>query len=114
MTLNTIVADSLNYLADELEAMLAKGVLLVDAVQAVVFKTLKDHRRVIFNGNGYSEEWIKEAERRGLPNLRTNPEAISTLSDSKNVQLFERLNVLSKNELVISKEISNLIDFYYL
>ena len=61
--------------------------------------TFRDHQRIIFDGNGYSEEWEAEAERRGLPNLKTTPDALSTLIDPDNVALFENYGVLSEAEL---------------
>jgi len=60
---------------------------------------------IIFNGNGYSEEWRKEAERRGLPNLRTAPEAINAMGSEKNLALFERLGIMSKREVLSAQHI---------
>ncbi len=95
--LNSIVADSLATLADQIEKLKGqKG--LEAAVQEVVQQTLKQHQRVIFNGNGYSAEWHAEAERRGLPNFRNAVDAIGQHGNPKNVQLFERLGVLTQRE----------------
>src|SRR5690606_16410056 len=95
--LNTIVADSLHHLADEIEKLVPeKG--REAAVQAVVQATLKAHKRVIFNGNGYSSEWHAEAERRGLPNLRNAVDAISRYCVTENIAVFERQGVLSAKE----------------
>jgi len=96
---NAIVADSLNFIADELERLTANNMKLDIAVQMVVSTILKEHKRCVFNGNGYSEEWRKEAATRGLPNLRTTPEGINALSAEKNIALLEKLGVLTKREI---------------
>ena len=98
IVLNTIAADSLAFLADEIEKR-AKGVGLEVAVQQTVQETLKKHARVIFNGNGYSQEWQQEAERRGLLNLRNTVDAISHWSTEKNRALFEAFGVLTRKEV---------------
>ena len=100
--LNTIVADSISEIADMLEK--AAGAKPTPAKKkAVVGSTLKKlikaHKRVIFNGDGYSEEWHAEAERRGLPNMPTSAEALRVLTRKKNVDLFRRMKVLNKPEL---------------
>ena len=74
--LNTIMADSLDKLADELAAALKKNSDFNAALQGVLKDILTKHGRIIFNGNGYSEEWHKEAAKRGLKNLRTTPDAL--------------------------------------
>ena len=95
--LNTIVADSLDQLAAEIEKL--KGSAgLEGAVQQVVQQTLAKHKRVIFNGNGYSAEWHAEAARRGLPNLRTAVDAIGAYTAPGKVEMFERHRVLSRKE----------------
>ncbi len=95
--LNTVVADSIHVLCDEIErAGVDKG--REAAVQQVVQATLKQHKRVIFDGNGYSAEWHAEAERRGLPNLRNAVDAIARMGTKDNVALFERQKVLSAKE----------------
>ncbi|MGE0144342.1 MAG: glutamine synthetase III [Planctomycetota bacterium] len=95
--LNTIVADSLDYLAKEIESA-SKGSTLEAAVQTVVQQTLSRHKRVIFNGNGYSAEWHAEAARRGLPNLRTAVDAIGFYAHPDKIAMFERHRVLSGKE----------------
>ena len=97
--LNTMMADSLRYCADWLEARLAEGVTLNDAVQTLISHIIDEHSAVIFNGDGYSEIWHKEAARRGLPNLRTTPEAIPALTTPETIALYESTGVLSKTEL---------------
>jgi glutamine synthetase len=94
--LNTIVADSMAFLSGEIEKAKQKG--LEAAVNEVVAEVFKKHRRVLFNGNGYSAEWHAEAEKRGLPNLRNAVDAIARFCDKKNLELFEQLGVLSAKE----------------
>ena len=99
--LNTIVADTLCEFADELEQ--AENFDM--AVHDLIKKYISKHRRVVFNGNGYSDEWVKEAERRGLPNLRTTVDAIPALVTDKAIKMFERHGVLSAVELEARAEI---------
>jgi len=99
MILNTILADSLRVTANDIEAAKKKGASVVEAMDSVARAMLVSHKRVIFNGNNYSKEWHEEAARRGLPNLRTTPDALGQLNSSKNVKLFESLGVLSKEEV---------------
>ena len=94
--LNTIVADSLDYIADEVDARKAQG--LEAAVNDVVVEIFKAHQRVVFNGNGYSDEWHQEAAGRGLPNVPNAVDALANFGADKNVQLFDRLGVLSPKE----------------
>ena len=75
------------------------------AAAAWVKKTLNDHRRVIFNGNGYSEAWEAEAERRGLPNRKCTPDAMIALKDPKNIELMEEFGVLTKTEMLSRYEV---------
>ncbi|MGI6122652.1 MAG: glutamine synthetase III, partial [Acetivibrionales bacterium] len=89
--INTIVADSLNQIADRLE----KASDFQTEVHCVVKDIIKKHKRIIFNGNNYSEDWVIEAEKRGLPNLRTAVDAIPALIEEKNIELFKRTGVLS-------------------
>jgi len=99
MILNTIMADSMMYMADQLEAEIKKGFEITLATSNVVTRELKEHHAIVFNGNGYSEDWVKEAERRGLKNLRTTPEAIAAFTAEKNIEVFEKLKVLSRREV---------------
>ena len=93
--LNTAVAKSLHDYADELEG--AKD--FESAVIALIKRTIHDHRRVIFNGDGYTEAWEKEAERRGLPNAKYTPLAMKALLADKNIRLMEQFGVLTKTEM---------------
>ena len=93
--LNTAVAKELKGYADELEG--AED--FTAAAIALVKRTIRDHRRVIFNGNGYSAEWEEEAARRGLPNKKNTPAALPALIDPKNIALMEEFGVLTKVEM---------------
>ena len=93
--LNTAVAKELKGYADELES--AED--FTSAAIALVKRTIRDHRRVIFNGNGYTAEWEEEAARRGLPNKKNTPAALPALIDPKNIQLMEDFGVLTKIEM---------------
>jgi len=103
--LNTIMADSLDKLADELATELKSTKDFNVALQKVLKEILTKHGRIIFNGNGYSEEWHKEAEKRGLKNLRTTPEALPEIVAQSTVDVFSRQGVLSKDELHSREEI---------
>lgn len=100
--LNTAVAESLRIYADRLEG--AEN--FEAALHGMIQKTIRDHRRIIFNGNGYDESWIKEAEKRGLSNLRTTPDALPHLLDRKNVEMLTRHGVYSEAELYSRYEIT--------
>ena len=93
--LNTAVAKELKGYADELES--AED--FTSAAIALIKRTIRDHRRVIFNGNGYTAEWEEEAARRGLPNKKNTPAALPALIDPKNIQLMEDFGVLTKVEM---------------
>ena len=93
--LNTAVAKELKGYADELE----KADDFTSAAIALVKRTIRDHRRVIFNGNGYTAEWEAEAEKRGLPNKKNTPAALPALIEPKNIALMEDFGVLTKVEM---------------
>lgn len=99
--LNTIIADSLKYIGDRLEKEIAsqKTKNPEEAASCVIREVLKEHRRAIFNGDGYSPEWVKEAEKRGLPNLKSFPEAVLQMTSPKNLKLFSENGVLTEKEL---------------
>jgi glutamine synthetase len=94
-TLNTIVAESLEQFADRLE----KTKNLKKEINAILLDVIKTHKRVIFNGNNYSDEWVKEAKKRGLPNIRSTVEAIAAIRAEKNLALMEKHGVLSRVEM---------------
>lgn len=100
-TLNTIVAETLSVIADRLE----KASDVNAEVQTILAEIAKENKRVIFNGNGYSDEWVVEAERRGLPNVKTTIEALKALITEKNLAVFEKHGVLSRIELESRYEI---------
>ena len=106
--LNTIVAWALDDVLNQIEALTSKGTDFNSAVQSVLQKEIKDHKRVLFDGNGYSGDWEAEAAKRGLPNLKTTPEAIEAYRDPKVIELYKKYSVLSEVELesryVIEKE----------
>ena len=95
IAMNTILADSLDYVAGKLEG----APDLNKAIQSVLKEIMDQHGRVIFNGNGYSEEWHAEAAERGLPNLKTAADALPALTGSEVIEVFEKYGVLSETEL---------------
>ena len=95
--LNTIVAEELSQFTEMLEAG--------KSPKEIIRETMKNHKRIIFNGNNYSNEWVNEAEQRGLSNFKTTPEALAHYTDEKNVKLFEKHNIYTREELVSRYEI---------
>ncbi|MDR2027903.1 MAG: glutamine synthetase III [Treponema sp.] len=93
--LNVAVAQVLSEFADKLEKASNKN----EAIQSIIKESYSKHRKVVFNGNGYADEWVREAERRGLPNVRNAVDALSVLTRSETVSLFEAHKVLTKEEL---------------
>ncbi len=101
VVLNTIVAQAFKEACDVLESAEDFDV----AVHDLMKKNFTEHQRIVFNGNGYSQEWVEEAEKRGLPNLSCMVETIETLTSAKTVELFEEFGVFTKAELESRKEI---------
>ena len=97
--LNTIVADSFDYIAEKLEGYIGNEEAFNNALQDILKDIIKTHKRVIFNGDGYTEEWKEEAARRGLPNAATTMDALRSLVNEKNINLFGKYGVYSKKEL---------------
>ncbi|MFQ7016599.1 MULTISPECIES: glutamine synthetase III [unclassified Akkermansia] len=97
MTLNTIVAEAFDSLAEELSSFAPETFL--SQLQETLKRRISEHKRIIFNGDNYSEEWVKEAQRRGLPNLKNTMTALHTLVNEKNLDLFEKYGVFSRREL---------------
>lgn len=101
VVLNTIVAEAFKEAADELE----KADDFDTAVHDMIKKLLREHKHIIFNGNGYSDAWVEEAERRGLPNIRSMVDAIPALTTEKAIKLFESFNVFTEAELQSRAEV---------
>lgn len=99
--LNTIVAEDLKQFADILE----KSNNFDEDLNTLIKNTIRDHKRIIFNGNNYSDDWIQEAEKRGLLNLKTTPDALPYFIHSKNIELFTKHHVFSESELYSRYEI---------
>ena len=104
--LNTAVADVLRRYADELES----AADFESALHELIKRSIREHRRIIFNGNGYEEAWVREAARRGLCNYRSTPDCVPHLLDAKNAELFRRNRVFSETELRARCEI--VLDHY--
>jgi glutamine synthetase len=97
--LNTVVAEALDELCTKLEGALENGKAFEDALRELLAEEIHEFKHVIFNGDNYSDEWVEEAERRGLLNLRTTMDALPGIVAEKNAALFEKYEVLSKREL---------------
>jgi glutamine synthetase len=106
VAINTIMSESLDYIATELEkATKGDPKKLNAAVQSLLQKIMKEHDAIVFNGDGYSEAWHKEAAKRGLPNLKTTPDALPALTSKDCVELFTKYGVLTEAELKSREEI---------
>jgi len=105
IVLNTIVAEALDEICTILEADKKSKKDFNSSVQKLLQAIIKKHKRVIFNGDNYTEEWTKEAKKRGLPNFRTTPEALEALNTEKAKALFEKHSVLTKRELLSRYEV---------
>jgi len=105
VVLNTIVAEAFDEMAAQLEADLKAKKDFNKSLQAILQAIIKKHKRVIYNGDNYTEEWHKEAEKRGLPNMKTTPEALKAYESEKAIKLFEKYAVLTKKELLSRYEI---------
>ncbi len=101
IVINTIVAESLSQFAD----MLENASDVNEKAMEIAVDAFKKHKRVIFDGNGYSQDWIEEAKRRGLPNLQTSADAIPYFAEEKSIKLFEKHSVLTRNETITRTEI---------
>ena len=104
--LNLIVADVLNDFANEVDALIEKGKDKRLAIVEVLRKYIKGSKAVRFEGDGYSEEWVKEAEKRGLPNVKDTPKALAAFVSDTTVNLYDKFNVLTKAELEARNEIN--------
>ncbi|MCX5704509.1 MAG: glutamine synthetase III [Candidatus Omnitrophica bacterium] len=97
---NTIIADSLDYVAREIKKVTSTGKDFNSSVLKVISKIIKETKGVRFEGNNYAPEWVKEAKRRGLPNVAATYEALEALTEEENIELFEKYKVFSKEELI--------------
>ena len=97
VVLNTITADALSDIADKLEKLTTEN--FDSGLQDILQDIIKKHKKVVFNGDGYAEDWVVEAKKRGLPNLKTTEDALPYLVSDKSVELFEKFGVFSKGEL---------------
>ena len=97
--LNTIIADALDEICTQLEADVSAGKDFNESLQTLLQDIVRKHKRVVFNGDNYTDEWQNEASRRGLPNIKTTPEALKALVSDKAVAVFEKHGVLSRREL---------------
>ncbi len=103
IVLNTAVAEVLRQFSCQLEHVPKEE--LSSAIHDLLKTTLLEHKRIIFNGNGYTDEWVAEAKRRGLPNLVSTPDALEHFTDSKNIELFSKHGVFTKEEILSRNEI---------
>lgn len=101
--LNAIVAGELSDIADKMEGVSADK--FDDTLKSLLVSIIKDHKRVIFNGNGYSDEWVVEAEKRGLPNFKSTVDCVPHYADPKNIALLEKFGVLSEKEIKARMEV---------
>jgi glutamine synthetase len=99
VTINTIMAEALDYMATQLETAVADGVEFDTAVQNLLTEIITEHGAVVFNGDGYSDNWQIEAESRGLPNLRTTLDALPELISESAMELFEKYKVFNHREM---------------
>ena len=97
--LNTIVAESIDFMATQLEKAVASGKNLTTAIKELLPPIIKESKKVLFNGDGYSEEWHKEAEKRGLPNLKNTVDALPVVVKPESIALFTKYKVYTEGEL---------------
>ena len=109
VVLNTIVAEAFDMISEQLEKLDEKN--FHTGLQKILQKIVKEHKRVLYNGNGYTDEWVKEAEKRGLPNIRTSMEALKALTKDENIALFEKYGVMNRAEMVSRYEV-NVEDYH--
>ena len=105
VVINTAVADVIEEICDKLESDTKEGKDFNESLQAILRDIIKSHKRILFNGDNYTEDWRIEAESRGLPNLTTTPDALKVILEDATVALFEKHHVLSKKELESRYEI---------
>jgi len=106
IVLNTMMADSFRFFTSEIDRKIKSGTAKDKAVREVIKEALTKHQRILFNGNGYSEEWQKEAEKRGLLNLRTTPDILDITKSDKNIKFFNDFKVMNTEEFNTYVEVS--------
>ena len=106
VALNVAVAESLDYIATELEKSMKEGKKLQAAVKGLLTRMIKENKRIIFNGNGYADEWQKEAGKRGLLNHKTSVDAFDEILSKDNIAAFEKYGVLNERELRARHEVA--------
>jgi glutamine synthetase len=99
VVLNTIVAEALDEICTQLDSDVAAGKDFNESLQDILSATVTKHKRILFNGDNYTDEWVAEAETRGLPNLKKTPEALKAMLTEKSLDLFDKYSVLSEAEL---------------
>jgi glutamine synthetase len=104
--LNLILADQLNIFKKEVDALLEKDVKKDEAIYQVLKKYIIDSKKIRFEGNGYGEEWVKEAAKRGLSNIKTTPDALDAMVSKRTLTLFEKHAILSHREMEARHEIA--------
>src|SRR5207248_3164316 len=104
--LNVAVTDALDQIATDLEKAVSGGKKVIEAAWTLLPKVIKAHKRIIFNGNGYSEQWQKDAKKRGLLNLRNTVDALPELVTPAVIKAFEKQKVLNARELHAREEIN--------
>jgi len=105
MVLNTIVADAISYICDQLDAGMAKNQDFKETLQETLQTVIRNHKKIIFNGNNYSSEWVSEAKARGLSNFNNALDALDAWKDKANIDLFVKHKVLSKKEVLSRYEV---------
>jgi glutamine synthetase len=106
VTINTILAEALDHIATELEKLVEDGTEFNSAVQTVLQEVITNHGKVVFNDNGYADEWQTEAAERGLPNLRTTLDALPELISEESMELFSKYGVFNHREMHSRYEIA--------
>ena len=99
--MNSMMAESFNKACDALEGAEDFEKAAID----YIYKTMKENKNIVFNGNGYSDEWVEEAAKRGLPNVKSIVDAIPAYTDESSIEMFEKLGVMTKRELEARREI---------
>jgi glutamine synthetase len=99
IVLNTIMAEALDYICGKVESGIADGKEFTVVLQDVLAEVIKEHKRILFNGDGYTDDWLEEAAKRGLPNLVTTEDALEALNTQKAKDLFSKYGILSNEEL---------------